>query len=50
VQAQIEYTARLERLPDSLQDSTTADALQAICDLDLSELQAIIPPNGFGRD
>jgi hypothetical protein len=27
-----------------------ADALQAICDLDLSELQAIIPPRGFGRD
>jgi hypothetical protein len=50
VQAQIEYTAWLESLPDSLQDSTAAEASQAICDLDLSELQAIIPPRGFGRD
>jgi len=24
--------------------------LQAICDLDLSELEAIEPPRGFGRD
>ena len=27
-----------------------AEALQAICDLDLTELQAIVPPRGFGRD
>ena len=40
----------LENLPDSLQDGTTAEALRMICDLDLSELQAIIPPRGFGRD
>ena len=50
VQAQIEYAAWLESLPDSLQDGATAEALQTICDLDLSELQAIIPPRGFGRD
>jgi hypothetical protein len=50
VQAQVEYIAWLESLPDSLQDSATAEALRAICDLDLSELQAIIPPRGFGRD
>ena len=37
-------------LPDNLQDSATAEALQAICDLDLTELQAIVPPRGFGRD
>ena len=30
--------------------SATAEALRAICDLDLSELQAIVPPRGFGRD
>ena len=42
--------AWLESLPDSLQDSATAEALRAICDLDLSELQAIVPPRGFGRD
>ena len=50
VEAQIEYTAWLENLPDNLRDSPLADALQAICDLDLTELQAIEPPRGFGRD
>ena len=33
--------AWLESLPDNLQDSATAEALRAICELDLSELQAI---------
>ena len=28
----------------------TAEALPAICDLDLTELQSIVPPRGFGRD
>jgi hypothetical protein len=50
VDAQIEYAAWLDSLPDSLQDSATADALRAICELDLGELQAIVPPRGFGRD
>jgi hypothetical protein len=50
VTAQIAYAAWLDSLPDSLQDSATAAALRAICDLDLSELQAIVPPRGFGRD
>jgi hypothetical protein len=31
------------RRPENLQDSATAEALQAICDLDLTELQAIVP-------
>ena len=35
---------------DNLQDSATAEASQAIGDLDLTELQAIVPPRGFGRD
>jgi len=35
---------------DNLQDGATAEALRAICDLDLTELQAIEPPRGFGRD
>ena len=48
--AQAEYAAWLDSLPANLQDSATADALQAICDLDLTELQAIDPPRGFGRD
>jgi hypothetical protein len=50
VEAQVEFMAWLESLPDNLQDSATAEALRVICDLDLSELQAIIPPRGFGRD
>ena len=47
---QAQYVAWLEALPDNLQDTATAEALQAICDLDLTELQAIVPPRGFGRD
>jgi hypothetical protein len=47
---QAEYVEWLETLPDTLQDTTTADALRAIADLDLSELEAIDPPKGFGRD
>jgi len=47
---QAQYAAWLEALPTSLQDTATADALQAICDLDLADLQAIDPPRGFGRD
>ena len=47
---QAEYAAWLKAMPDSLRESATAEALQAICDLDLSELQAIEPPRGFGRD
>ena len=42
--------AWLDALPPSLQDSATAAALQAICDLDLADIQAIDPPRGFGRD
>jgi hypothetical protein len=37
-------------LPDNLRESATAQALQAIDDLDLDELAAIEPPRGFGRD
>jgi hypothetical protein len=47
---QEEYAAWLEALPANQRDSTTAEAVGAIVDLDLSELQAIEPPRGFGRD
>ena len=47
---QAQCVAWLEALPTSLQDSATAEALQEICDLDLSDLQALEPPRGFGRD
>ena len=50
VDAQAEYAAWLDSLPESFQDSATAEALRAICELDLSELQAIVPPRGFRRD
>jgi hypothetical protein len=50
VKEQVEFVAWLDSLPENLQDSATAEALRAICELDLSELQAIVPPRGFGRD
>jgi hypothetical protein len=40
----------LESLPEATRGSATAEALQAIVDLDLDELSAIEPPRGFGRD
>ena len=45
-----EYAAWCEALPDSLRDTATAAALQAIVDLDLDDLVGIEPPRGFGRD
>jgi uncharacterized membrane protein len=50
VELQAEYTAWLDALPDNQQDSALAEALRAIVEFDLSELQAIEPPRGFGRD
>jgi hypothetical protein len=47
---QVEYGAWLDALPDNQQESATAEALRTIVELDLSELQAIEPPRGFGRD
>jgi hypothetical protein len=39
-----------DALPDSLRDSATAIALQAIIDLDLDAIAEIEPPRGYGRD
>ncbi len=47
---QAEYAAWSDALPDSLRDTATALALQEIIDLDLSDLAAIQPPRGYGRD
>jgi hypothetical protein len=47
---QAEYTAWADALPDTLRDTATAEALQAIVDLDLSDLADIEPPRGYGRD
>ena len=45
-----EYQAWLDNLPDSLQESALAHKLEAICGLDLGELESVEPPRGFGRD
>lgn len=47
---QAEYAAWLAALPEATRDSPTGEALQAIVDLDLDEITAIVPPRGFGRD
>ena len=46
---QTEYDAWRQNLPKKLQDTATAEALREISELDLGELQAIVPPRGFGR-
>jgi hypothetical protein len=50
IELQSDYQAWLDALPDNLTNSITADTLQVICDLDLSELANVEPPRGFGRD
>jgi len=47
---QEDYRAWLDRLPESLEGSRTAEKLEAIAELDLDELAAIDPPRGYGRD
>jgi hypothetical protein len=37
-------------LPESLRGTATAEALQAITDLDLDVLATVEPPRGYGRD
>jgi hypothetical protein len=50
VALQDEYRAWLDRLPENLEGSPTAEKLQAITEIDLDELLAIDPPRGYGRD
>ena len=50
VELQAAYVAWLEALPDTLRGTATAEALQAIVDVDLDTLAAIEPPHGYGRD
>ena len=47
---QEDYREWLDSLPENLQASATADALRAICEADLSEIESLQPPRGFGRD
>ena len=44
-----QYQEWLDNLPESLQDSTLAEKLQAVCELDIDELDVDLP-RGFGRD
>jgi hypothetical protein len=37
-------------LPDSLRASSTAEALEAIVELDVTDLAGVEPPHGYGRD
>jgi hypothetical protein len=50
LELQSAYAAWLEALPETLKETATAEALQAIVDLDLDTLAAIEPPRGYGRD
>jgi hypothetical protein len=44
------YAEWLATLPEGLRDSRTAAALEAIVELDLTDLVACEPPRGYGRD
>jgi hypothetical protein len=47
---QAECAAWIEALPDSLQDTATAETLATIVDLDLDGLASTELPRGYGRD
>jgi len=47
---QAAYADWLAILPDGLRGSRTAEALEAIVDLDLTDLAEYEPPRGYGRD
>jgi hypothetical protein len=47
VALQDDYRTWLNALPPNLEASATAEALRAICDLDLSDIQSVEPPRGL---
>jgi hypothetical protein len=47
---QDDYRTWLNALPQNLEATATTEALRAICDLDLSDLESVDPPRGFDRD
>ena len=47
---QAEYAVWCDTLPDSLSDTPTAEALNAIVEFDLTDLATLQPPRGYGRD
>ena len=50
VALQADYARWLDAMPDATRDGVTAEALQAIVELDLDDIAAVEPPRGFGRD
>jgi hypothetical protein len=50
LELQAEYQDWLDNLPEFARETPVAELLQAIVDLDLSELESIELPRGFGRD
>ncbi len=47
---QAEYAAWADALPEALRETATAETLQAIVELDLTDLADVDPPRGYGRD
>ena len=47
---QDQYRAWRDALPESLAGSATPALLDQVCELDLSVLEAVALPRGFGRD
>ena len=50
MELQAAYQDWLDNLPPSLAETPTAEALRDVCAVDLSELEAVRPPRGYGRD
>ena len=47
---QAEYRDWFDSLPANLQASSLAERLEAVCEYDFGDLEALEPPRGFGRD
>ena len=50
LQLQEHYRQWRDALPESLAGSATAELLEQVCEPDLSVLEAVELPRGFGRD
>ncbi len=50
LELQEQYRQWRDGLPESLAGSATAELLEQVCDLDLSVLETVELPRGFGRD
>ena len=50
VDLQAEYQDWFGNLPENLQASPLAERLEAVCEYDFGDLEALEPPRGFGRD